>query len=309
VGLINDARVRAAAFDWLSEQVARLGDVLPRELLATGFVLDGVRVSLLGPQGIFKPKVLSGVPLSITTAPGGPYDDSFGQDGLLRYRYRGTDPNHFENRGLREAMQRRIPLVYFHGIVPGKYLASWPVYVVGDDPAGLAVTVAVDDVRHLQFGADDAGSSEPFVAREDSETARRSYVTAAVRVRLHQRSFRERVLEAYQRQCAFCRFRHEEMLDAAHIIPDSHPDGEPFVRNGLALCTLHHSAFDRQFLGLRSDYIIEVRPDILRERDGPTLAHAIQALNGQKIFLPKAPALRPDPELLSVRYEQFREAF
>jgi len=283
--------------------------VLPRELLATGFALDGVRVPLLGPQGIFKPKVLSGVPLSITTAPGGPYDDAFGQDGLLRYRYRGTDPNHPENQGLRQAMQRRVPLVYFHGIVPGKYLAAWPVYVVGDDPASLAVTVAVDDVRHLHFSGDDTGTSAPFMVREDSETARRTYVTAAVRVRLHQRSFRERVLEAYQRQCAFCRFRHEEMLDAAHIIPDSHPGGEPFVRNGLALCTLHHSAFDRQFLGLRPDYIIEVRPDILREHDGPTLSHAIQALHGQRIFLPKAPPLRPDPELLAVRYEQFREAF
>jgi putative restriction endonuclease len=45
----HDARVRSAAFDWLSDQVARHGDVLPRILLAAGFVLDGVRVPLLGP--------------------------------------------------------------------------------------------------------------------------------------------------------------------------------------------------------------------------------------------------------------------
>lgn len=306
MGSIQDSRVRSAAFQWLTEQVARQGDVLPRRLLLEGFVLDGVRVPLLGPQGIFKPKVLAGVPLSITTVPGGPYDDAFGQDELLRYRYRGSDPNHPENQGLREAMRRRLPLAYFHGIAPGKYLATWPVYVVGDDPARLTVTVAIDDPQHLLLPAGPAPDVD--VAVEDSDSARRSYVTAAVRVRLHQRAFRERVLAAYQRQCAFCHFRHEELLDAAHIIPDAQPGGEPLVRNGLSLCTLHHAAFDRQFLGLRPDYVLEVRPDILQEHDGPTLVHAIQALHGQHILLPRAPALRPDREFLAVRYEQFREA-
>ena len=108
----SDTRVRAATFEWLLEQVRFHGDVLPRSVLASGFLLDGVRVPLLGPQGFFKPKVLRYVPLSITTAPHGPYDDSFGQDGLLRYRYRGTDMDHPDNRGLRLAMERRLPLVY-----------------------------------------------------------------------------------------------------------------------------------------------------------------------------------------------------
>jgi putative restriction endonuclease len=305
----QDKRVRAAAFEWLTEQVAIHGDVLPRDILAAGFMLNGVRVPLLGPQGIFKPQVLSFIPLSITTSPGGPYNDSFGPDGLLRYRYRGTDPDHRENKGLRLAMQYKVPLVYFHGIVPGKYLATWPAYIVGDDIKNLAVTVAIDDERHLSIPSIAETDTMAMIAADAGDDARRSYVTSSVRVRLHQRSFRERVLEAYQRQCAFCRFRHEEMLEAAHIIPDSHPEGEPTVRNGIALCTLHHSAFDRRFLGINPEYKIEVRPDILREKDGPTLAHAIQALHGQSIFIPKIEALRPDPKLLTIRYEQFRAMF
>lgn len=299
----NDARVRAAAFSWLSDQIARFGDVLPRTLLAQGFVLDGVRVPLLGPQGIFKPQVLD-VPLSITTAPHGPYDDSFGPDGLLRYRYRGTDPGHTDNRGLRLAMQNRLPLVYFHGVVPGKYLATWPIFIVSDDPTNLSFAVAVDDAAHLGLAASDTDRSSK--AAENTDIARRTYVTAAVRVRLHQRAFRERVLEAYQRQCAFCRLRHEELLDAAHIIPDTEPRGEPVVRNGLSLCTLHHAAFDRYFIGIRPDFKIEVREDILRERDGPTLVHAIQALHGSPIFLPKRPECRPANDLIEIRYERFR---
>jgi putative restriction endonuclease len=307
--ILQDKRIRTAAFVWLAEQVALHGDVLPRDLLATGFIINGNRVPLLGPQGIFKPKVLSQFPLSITTSPGGPYDDAFGEDGLLQYRYRGTNPEHRDNQGLRLAMQYRIPLVYFHGLVPGKYLAAWPAYIVGDDPKKLAVTVAVDDERHLSFDGDKAARVPSEYVQEAADDARRSYVTSSVRVRLHQRAFRERVLEAYQRQCAFCRFRHEEMLEAAHIIPDSHPEGEPVVRNGIALCTLHHSAFDRRFIGIRPDYKIEVRPDILREHDGPTLVHAIQALHGQSILIPKKVAFRPDQTLLAMRYDLFRAMF
>lgn len=100
------------------------GDVLPRELLARGFELDGVRVPLLGPQGIFKPKVLD-VPLSLTTSPDSPYDDAFGEDdGLLHYRYRGDDPDHRDNRGMREAMRLGLPLAYFHGEVAGSHVMS-----------------------------------------------------------------------------------------------------------------------------------------------------------------------------------------
>ncbi len=301
----HDARIRTAAFEWLAAQVAIHGDVLPRTVLENGFELDGVRVPLLGPKGIFKPKVLSEIPLSITTAPEGPYDDAFGPHGLLRYRYRGSDPQHPDNRGLRAAMLQRTPLVYFHGVVPGRYVAAWPVYIVGDDPAGLAFSVAVDDSAHLRPEAEVDSSRQ---VREDHDIIRREYVTAAVRVRLHQRAFRERVLEAYRYECAFCRFRHQELLDAAHIVPDSHPAGEPEVRNGLALCTLHHAAFDRSFLGLRPDYVIEVRNDLLREHDGPTLQHAIQALHGVRIAIPRPVALRPDRELLEIRYQQFRKA-
>lgn len=302
----RDARVRAGAFAWLSDQLARHGDVLPRTLLAEGFLLDGIRVPLLGPQGIFKPQVLSQVPLSITTAPRGPYDDSFGPDGLLRYRYRGTNPDHVDNRGLRFAMEHRLPLIYFHGVVPGKYLVTWPVFVVGDDPGHLVFSVAVDDAVHL--GLPTEGPATAANVRDNTDSARRSYVTAAVRVRLHQRAFRERVLEAYQRQCAFCRLRHDELLDAAHIIPDTEPEGEPFVRNGLSLCTLHHTAFDRYFIGLRPDFTIEVREDLLQERDGPTLVHAIQALHQSRIVLPKRHEFRPGQELLEIRYERFRQA-
>ena len=299
----RDAAVRNAAFEWLRAQVDSLGDVLPRALLAQGFEFDGHRVPLVSPQGIFKPKVLSDAPLSITTVPDGPYDDTIGPSGLLRYRYRGTDPEHPDNRRLRFAMHERLPLVYFHGVFRGKYVAAWPVFIVGDDPGGLTFTVAVDDARHAWPPA----GVQPAAVHDDMDEGRRRYVTVAYRQRVHQRGFRERVLDAYRQQCAFCRFRHAELLDAAHIEPDA-DGGEPVVSNGLALCRLHHAAFDRYFVGVRPDYVVQVRPDLLEEEDGPTLIHGIQSLHGARIAIPRRVGQRPDPNLLEKRYDIFLQA-
>ena len=45
--------------------------------------------------------------------------------------------------------------------------------------------------------------------------------TRVFQQRLHQREFRERVVRAYQHHCAVCRLRRNELLDAAHIMPDA----------------------------------------------------------------------------------------
>jgi putative restriction endonuclease len=300
-----DANVRAAAFSFLNRQTTLHGDVVPREILARGFDLDGTRVPLIGPQGIFKPAVLPEMPLSITTVPivegqPRPYADEVGADGLLSYRYRGTDPSHRDNVGMRLAMQRRAPLIYLFGVVPGQYMPVWPVYVVADDPAGLAFSIAVDEVL-MTFPL---STIEPTTFAE----ARRAYITTVTRRRLHQEGFRRRVLRAYQERCAICQLRHDELLEAAHILPDGHPLGEPVVPNGLALCKLHHAAFDRHVLGIRPNLTIELRVDILEEIDGPMLEHGLQRFQGKAIGVPRHPALRPNPDFLAERYELFRRA-
>lgn len=297
-----DPRVRLAAFAFLEQQTALHGEVLPREVLQNAFTFEGEHVRLIGPQGIFKPRILPEMPISITTAPPTPgapppYDDGLRSDGLLAYRYRGTNPDHHENIGLRLAKIRNVPLIYHYGIIPGRYLPIWPVYIVDDDPGRLTFAVAVDDHR-LAAGE----------LKEATEELRRSYVTRITLQRLHQTTFRERVLRAYSEQCAVCRLRHAELLEAAHIIPDRHERGEPIVPNGLALCTLHHAAFDRHILGVRPDLVIEIRRDILEEIDGPMLRHGLQEMQGHRLHAPRPAALRPRAEFLEERYALFRKA-
>ena len=105
-----------------------------------------------------------------------------------------------------------------------------------------------------------------------------------------------------------CRLKHLELLDAAHIIPDGEPDGDPIVNNGVALCTFHRAASDRFMIGIRPDSVIEVRDDILKEKDGPMLLHGLQGMHQKKIRPPRSSNASPDPNLLERRYEKFRMA-
>jgi len=292
----SDLPIRLAAFQWLGEQTGVHGDVLPWSLLLAGFQHQGERVPLVSMQGIFTPRVCR-LPLTIRTAVGGPYADAFASNGLLLYKYRGTDPFHRDNEGLRQAMTEQVPLIYLHGHLEGRYHAIWPVYVVGDNPATLTFTVAADQAE--------ARPAVPGEVAYEDPAIRRAYVTATVRRRLHQAGFRERVLDAYRERCALCRLRHRELLDASHIAPDSSPEGEPVVSNGLALCKLHHAAFDAWILTVDPDYRVRVRGDVLEEQDGPMLRHGLQELEGQRIEVPRSALLQPSKDLLAVRMERF----
>lgn len=301
----HDMKVRQAAMAWLAEQTRLHDGILPGTVLKAGFIYQGNRVCLQSQQGIFKPATLPEMPLTISTSPKSPYADEFSPEGFLKYRYRGEDPNHRDNVGLRLAFRRGVPLIYFFGVLKSQYLPVMPVYIVADDPANLTFTVAFDEVIDRFQSTEDLTDK---LILEPGADSRRAYVTRIVLQRVHQQAFRQRVLKAYRSQCALCHLKHQELLDAAHIIPDSEPEGEPLVSNGLALCKLHHAAFDRHFLGIRPDYVIEIRRDVLDESDGPMLKHGLQGLHEKRIIIPRQQILRPNPESLERRFEQFRAA-
>jgi putative restriction endonuclease len=295
--LDTDLAVRLAAFKWLTEKTQAQGEVLPRTLLAEGFLFEGNRVPLVGPRGIFKPKIIE-YPISITTSPNSPYHDIF-REGRLNYSYRGIDINHSDNVGLRKLMSMDRPLIYFFWTIPNRYLSNWPVYITGDDPNNLQFNVQVDEVSNIVTEV-----VKPNAVHE-STYGRRAYITSQVRFRLHQHAFRERVIAAYQSQCSLCRLRHIELLDAAHIIPDNEPEGEPLITNGISLCKVHHAAYDSLILSVSSDYMIHVRQDVLDEHDGPVLQHGLKKLDGNRIMLPHETRNWPNNEALKQRFELF----
>lgn len=302
-----DDVIRTAVFRWLGEQTGIYGDALPRSLLENGFLFNGRRVTLIGPSGIWKPKGFKDIPLSITSTPKGPYDDSISPDGLLVYRYRGNDPNHRDNVGLREAMRTRTPLIYFFGVAVGRYLPIWPIFIIRDDPEHLQCFAAIDPAYAMK-GFDPMDEELLYNSTDESVLSIRRYILGYTKKRLHQSAFREQVISAYHEKCSLCMLKHRELLDAAHIIPDGEEGGDPVVQNGLSLCKIHHAAFDNNIIGISPDFEIELRRDILDEIDGPMLRYGLQELHHSKLILPSRKADWPDRERLEIRYNRFRRA-
>ena len=274
---------------YVAERAAAAGGVVTRAELEA-FHYDGEPIKLIDQsRGIRNPSQLAAT-LSILSQPSGPYDDEETADGLLRYAYRSGDPDGGDNRKLRRAAELGLPLILLRGIAPGVFVPVFPVYLVGDDPQGRYVEVAVDE-------------SLRFLPQSRTEDARQ-YADRLTRLRLHQPVFRAQVLRAYERSCTVCRLQHVDLLDAAHILGDAE-SGQPVVTNGLAMCKIHHAAYDRQILGVRPDYTVAVREDILREVDGPMLRHGLQEMHGARLHLPKKVADLPDRDALAQRWAAF----
>jgi putative restriction endonuclease len=298
----NDTLVRAAAFDHLRRIVHPGRRTVTWSAMLQGVDFQGRRVPLAGPRGIHRPAGMT-FPLSITSSPAPRnrahrYDDGLTEEGFLSYKYQGTDPDQWDNRAMRACLQSGTPLIYFFGLEPGLYEARWPVRVIADEPERLQVLVAIDE--GLAMSSDGSMIADPV-------RAQRAYATRIISQRLHQSGFRVRVLNAYRKRCTICTLRHEELLDAAHIIPDTDERGVPEVRNGLAMCKIHHAAFDVHVLGVDPNHVVQIREDVLREKDGPMLLHGLQEFHGKRIEPPKDPADLPDPDFLAERFKRFRE--
>lgn len=301
-----DTQVRRSAFAHLQQLVATRDQLTSADLRA-GFQFEGERIPLINPQrGIFKPQRMQYL-LSIRTVypKAGArvwYDDQrevhtqiYRGDDAVEYAFMGQDPDAADNRWLRDAYLNRIPIVYFLGVSPGRYTAVLPAFIDDWDAKTLRVKVT--------FGVAERGE---LVVPET--VVDRRYALRQVKQRLHQASFRDAVITAYEGRCALSNLPERTLLDAAHIVADGHESlGQPIVPNGLPLSKIHHAAFDAHLIGIDADRRIHVAKRLLAQRDGPIL-EAIKGLRGITIRMPKRKQDAPDRERLAQRFELFRKA-
>lgn len=85
----------------------------------------------------------------------------------------------------------------------------------------------------------------------------RKTVLSQIARKYRAQDFRRRVLGAYEHRCAACGIQLE-MVDAAHIIPVASEASTDETKNGIALCKLHHAAFDRNLISFDETYKIEI---------------------------------------------------
>ena len=122
------------------------------------------------------------------------------------------------------------------------------------------------------------------------------------RRRARDTAFTALVREAYENTCAICGTERETPngnpeVEAAHIYPKRR-GGADDVRNGIALCKLHHWAFDAGWFAIGDDFEIAVAE--VPERDG---YYEFKQLEGTQITLPTNAAAQPAPMYLEAHRE------
>lgn len=129
----------------------------------------------------------------------------------------------------------------------------------------------------------------------------RQYAVTQARRALRALDFKDRVLTAYGHQCAACGVQLR-LLDGAHILPVSEVESTDETSNGVALCALHHRAYDRALLTFDEQYRVHLNDRRIRElqtdgHDGklPEFRGALR----RAIHLPPARADRPDPRYIA----------
>lgn len=298
---MDDIQIRNAAFLELKKRVDIHGQPLPWSEIVRTFRIGDEEVYIANrARGIFRPRQMKKGVLSVkSTLPrAGRFrryvDDR--RDEALFYSLQGSDPTSHDNQYLKEAYEEQTPFIYFHGVAPGSYEALWPAYITKWNPEKLRVEIQLGTIW---------GSSEKQIGIREEE---RRYRTQIAKQRIHQSSFREMVLSAYDNCCALTRLPVKKLLDAAHIYPDGHLLGRAKVTNGIAMSTLHHVAYDSNLLGIDPNGKITISERLSEIKDGPLLEFGLKDLHNSRIAFPKNSELRPDKDALAYRFEEFKSA-
>ncbi len=121
--------------------------------------------------------------------------------------------------------------------------------------------------------------------------------------------FRRQILRAYNYECAICGYnlRHDSTpvgLEAAHIKWKQH-GGPCTVNNGLALCSLHHSAFDMGSISIDNNMNLLVSESI---NGGRMVKQLFWSFAKQPILLPQNKDYYPSESFITWHRNQvFKE--
>lgn len=304
-----DRRIRLQAFEHV-QALERRYKSLSWHHIEKGFEFEGERIYLATKaRGIFKPKQMSTLLSIKTVIPKAGrrvwYDDQHGAQqaafedrAYFEYAFEGGGPASRGNALLKQAREERIPIIYLFPLAPGHYQPIVPTFVYGWDP--------VTSKCHVGPGNPSVTIGSTIDQKAFEGESERRYAMRQTRQRLHQSVFREAVLEAYGSRCAVSGLPERSLLDAAHIVEDTHETlGQPIVRNGLPLSNIHHAAYDKDLIGIDPDYRVHVSERLLNLHDGPML-DALKSVAGSRIHLPRRTEDYPDPNRLEFRFERFR---
>ncbi len=126
---------------------------------------------------------------------------------------------------------------------------------------------STQDLEELETVIQKTIEDEDFQVNDrdiEQVSEKRKTVVQTVTRKVRQAGFQRRVLTAYNHQCAFCSIQLN-LIDAAHIVPVAEADSTDYTSNGMALCALHHRAFDNALITINDQYETLVSQDKIKQ--------------------------------------------
>jgi len=242
------------------------------------------------------------------------YDDDIGGDGSLVYegegvKEKGDQSDKYANSALIESESELRPIYLFtsqEGVDEYEYhgLVDVRDYEYVSDGSRMVYRfelemLGVESWEEYQESAEDVkvsiDDSQSLFQDKTEYTENRRRVRASV--------FRREVKRQYENTCVVCgRSRYtpegKPEVEAAHIIPKSE-SGADKIRNGIALCKLHHWAFDSGWISLSDDYTV-----LLNDWTEQNPPDAVASFEGTEIKLPLDADKVPHPKALQAHRER-----
>jgi len=163
----------------------------------------------------------------------------------------------------------------------------------------INLTIKTYEVERVRHKLEHARRTENYNPIDTSKKTTTSTAETLTRTR----GFRQAIIKAYNYCCCICGLRIHSPdflgweVEAAHIVPHRH-FGKDDIWNGIALCRLHHWAFDVGWFTLRQDFALDVsnKIHVLPADQGrignyEVLRKFLKA--GSKIKLPKRSSIYP----------------
>jgi putative restriction endonuclease len=113
-----------------------------------------------------------------------------------------------------------------------------------------------------KLGANPQAVSEKEIFKKVAK--KRRFVFMETRRALRDFNFSKRVFTAYAHRCAMCGMQLR-LLEGAHILPVADSSSTDETSNGIALCALHHKAYDNSFLTFDEKYRVHLNVERISE--------------------------------------------
>ena len=236
------------------------------------------------------------------------YDDQHRDDGTLIYegegeKEKGDQSSDYANGALIEAESELRPIYLFtseEGVDEYEYegLVDVQNYRYVSDGSRMVYKFELQKLGVASWGEYQEMAEEVSNPDEDSPSLTDNdpgYTESRRRVR--STTFAREVKQQYDHTCAVCGQSRRTPegnpeAEAAHIYPKSE-GGEDNVRNGIALCKLHHWAFDSGWFSLTDD-----RTVIVNEWSERELPKGVASLAGNQLLEPKNSDKVPDQQVI-----------